>query len=157
MNSYGNLESLLEYSPSLQFGYFEFPEDSGDEGEGSDSLGELLREKARCLTDILSQIRVDIESRRQLSTDVLDGISKHYCYLKTKLYELQTWAIGFNRSVEGRRSKLEIQLDALNQESRREQVESWRDVAQLKEEFRKWFKQYRDLLQRVRIILSGKV
>ena len=83
-------------------------------------------------------------------------IYQHYCYLKCKLFELYTWELGRSRNVEKRRSSLEQQLDALKQEKRQEQVHCWQDIARLRTELRTWFKQYRDLMQRVRMISSGK-
>jgi hypothetical protein len=121
-----------------------------------DALEDLLQEKVGTLSDTLSQIEHDIKSRQHLSQYLLADISQHYSYLKTKLYDLDNWQFGRNRSIETRRSKLEAQLDALNQEKRQEQLQCWRDTAQLTKEFRDWFKQYRDLLHRVNIILSGE-
>ena len=95
--------------------------------------------------------------RKALFVKVVLDIYKQYSYLKTKLFELYYWRIGLSRSVEGRRSALEQQLDALNLEKRNPQVLCWQDVAQLRRELRTWFKQYRDLVQRVRIISPGRI
>jgi len=155
MQSYGTLEALLEYnSPEISdySSNLAVPED----GTASSSLDALLGEKVGCLSNILAQIQQDMQSRKVLSDRVLHHIEQHYCYLKTKLFELYTWAMGRNRTVESRRSSLEKQLDALNQEKRLEQVKSWQDIVSLKKEWRNWFKQYCDVMQRSKIIMHGK-
>jgi hypothetical protein len=152
---YGSLESLVEYSPNQLNSYYPRPDNRSDIPE-RDALDDLLQEKVASLSDTLAQIERDIKSRQHLSQQLLADISQHYSYLKTKLYDLDNWQFGRNRSVETRRSKLETQLDTLNQETRQEQLQCWRDTAQLTKEFRDWFKQYRDLLQRVNIILSDR-
>ena len=151
MPFYGTLESLLEYSPSL--GYFALQDsDASDEKEAS--LEDLLQEKVHSLSDILAQIQKDIQSRSALFENIVYRIYQHYCYLKGKLFELYIFPINGNRAIEGRRSNLEKQLDALLQEKRKEQVQCWQDIAALKKEFRVWFKQHRDLTQRVKLVLQ---
>ena len=76
--------------------------------------------------------------------------------MKTKLFEVYSWELGKVRNVEQRCSGLEKQLDELNKQKRQEQVECWRDIAELKTEFRTFFKQYCDLIQRVRLVLPQK-
>ena len=115
-----------------------------------------LRDKTRTFVEILRQIEDETRVRKALFVKVVLDIYKQYSYLKTKLFELYYWGIGQSRSVEGRRSALEQQLDALNLEKRNQQVLCWQDVAQLRRELRTWFKQYRDLVQRVRIISGSQ-
>lgn len=152
MPSYGSLDSLLLYRPARTLHH---PTGSSTNGEQDSALEGLLEEKVRCLSDILQDIERDIKSRATLTSYVLYLISQHYCYLKSKLFELYTWQIGSNRSIENRRGRLEQQLDTLNQEKRQELVSTWQDIAALKKEFRTWFKQYTDLAQRVRLLLPG--
>ena len=154
MKFYGSLDSLLEYSLQNLAHHIE-PQKA--ESEENDSLENLLQEKVDSLSEILAQIDRDIKSRNDLSKEVIEQIDQHYRYLKTKYYELQEWMFGRNRWVELRRSALEKQLDVLNQEKRQEQVQCWRDIAQLTREFRDWFKQYCDLMQRIKIIIPSIV
>lgn len=156
MQFYGSLDSLLEYCNPQPSGYFKNLNQSED-NEQTDSLENILQEKVHCLSDILRQIVHDIKSRKDLSLNVIYRIYQHYCYLKSNLFELYTWELGRNRGIEIRRVRLEKQLGTLKQEKRQEQIHSWQDIALLKKEFRNWFKQYRDLVQRVKIILPGKV
>lgn len=156
MDIYGTLEALLEYSPPEIADYPPLVEIPDDENL-STSLDALLGDKVTCLSNILAQIERDIHSREALSDQLFHHIEQHYCYLKTKLFELYTWTMGRNRSIEGRRSSLEKQLDALHQEKRLEQVKSWQDIESLKKEWRNWFKQYCDVVQRAKIILSDNV
>ena len=135
------------------------PEESLDlearSSRSHDPLTQILTQKVQCLVDILASIESEAAGRHLLSTLVLDEISKNYRYLKTKLYELDTWGLGINRNIEARRSKLEAELDKLNQETREERVRMWQDIAVLKKEQRTWLKQYSDLLQRVQLVLKG--
>ena len=156
MQFYGSLDSLLEYGNPQPPSYFK-NQNSIENTEQKDPLENLLQEKAQCLADILGQIDLDIKSRKELSLNVIYRIYQHYCYLKSNVLELYTWELGRNRGIEIRRVRLEKQLDSLKQEKRQEQVQCWQDIAQLKKEFRTWFKQHCDLVQRVKIILPGKI
>ncbi len=155
MKAYGRLDSLLRYSPPQESYYF--ASQNADDNDKSGTLEDLLEEKLRSLSEILNGIKHDIESRGDVSNNIIYQIGKHYCYLKTKLFELYTWGFGRSQIIENRRSKLERQLDNLNQEKRGEEVRCWQDIAVLKKEFRTWFKQYCDVLQRVKIVLGDKI
>jgi hypothetical protein len=152
MAFYGTLESLIEYAhPS--FG--EFPlQKIQERNKEPDALENLLTEKVRCLSDILADVSKDIASRAKLSENIIYCIYQHYLYVKYHLLILERWPLDGIRAIEQRRSTLEKQLDALLQEKRAEQVKCWQDVARLKEEGRKWCKQYRDLRERVRLIVT---
>ena len=125
---------------------------TGRRDDEDNALGNLLRDKFRCLSDILSSIEREAQSRHRLSDSLLVEIQQQYCYLKTKLFELYERGLGINRALDSRRSKLEIQLDKLNEEARQERVHAWQDVGNLSKEWRTWFKQYCDLVQRLRIV-----
>lgn len=155
MKMYVTLDSMLEYSPPALINDSQTSPDS-ELDKTDDSLENILEEKVNCLSTILVQINHDITKRGDLSQNVINKIYEHYCYLKTKLFELYQWRFGSNRNIESRRSKLEKQLDSLKQEKRQEQVQCFRDILLLGKESRNWFKQYCDLMQRVKIILAGK-
>ncbi|MDA2934255.1 hypothetical protein MYX82_07915 [Acidobacteria bacterium AH-259-D05] len=121
-----------------------------------ESLEKLLEEKLNSLSDILKQIEQEMQARNDLSKNIIFQIYEHYCLLKSKLLGLSFWELGSNSSVDSRRSALGKQLDALKQEVRKEQIQCWQDVSNLKKEFRNWFKQYRDLMQRVRLVTGHK-
>lgn len=152
MRFYGTLESLIEYNPGSNLGYLDNP-NKREEGPG---LGNLLEEKVRCLSEILGDIEVAIKARGDLFGNLVYRIYQHYCYIKTKLLHVYQWEISGNRAIELRRSSLEKQLDGLKQEKRKEQVQCWQDIALLKKELRTWFKQYSDLVQRVKLVVPGK-
>lgn len=153
MELYGTIDSLLEYATPQSPEYFVNQPVPDDKQEGS--LEDLLSEKVRTLSSILCQIGSEIKSRETLSLKAIEDVDQHYCYLKTKLFELYSWEVGRSRDVEMRRSKLEKQLDTLRQEKRQEPTQCWRDVAPLRREFREWFKQYSDLVQRIRLVLPA--
>ena len=147
MELYVSLDSILEYSPQTA-GYPEL--EKTDQKESA--LEELLQQKVQTLVDILEQISGEIGERAGLYSQVIWQISGHYCRLKSKLLELDSWYPGANRSIESRRSSLEKELNTLLHEKRQEQIQSWQDISRLKTEFRTWFKQYRDLVERVKLI-----
>lgn len=152
LNAYGGLEALARYPPPYLLDSAAATSTTGNRDSEEDALGNLLRDKFQCLTDILSAIEREADSRRRLSGALLVEIQRQYCYLKTKLFELYERGLGISRNLESRRSKLEIQLDKLNEESRGERVRAWQDVENLSREWRTWFKQYCDLVQRLRIV-----
>jgi len=153
MPFYGPLEAVIEYAPPV-VAEAPNPQDGPD---GKDSLEELLTNKVRCLADILADISRDITGRAKLSENVIHLIYQHYLYVKYHLLILEQWPIAGNRAIEQRRSGLEKQLDALLQEKRAEQVKCWQDVARLREEARRWFKQHSDLRERLAMVLGGEV
>jgi len=160
MKHYITLDSLLKYSPSSLIESFPVPDTPVpqviERKQPAGSLENILKEKVQCVSTILNQISHDIKGRKHLSQRIIYRIYQHYFYLKEKLFELYHWELGKSRSVESRRSQLERQLDSLKQEKRQEQVKCWGDVEVLKKEFRNWFKQYSDLMQRVRIVMPNK-
>jgi len=155
MKFYGTLDSLLSYRPESASSYFEI-QNNREGKERTGSIDSFLEKKIGGLTDILKQIERDIKSRNLLFQNLIHKIYRHYCYIKTKLFEMYIWPIGGNRAIETRRSSIEKQLDALKQEKRSEQVQCWQDIAQLEKEFRIWFKQYCDLVQRVKLVLRNQ-
>lgn len=124
---------------------------------GQNSIDQLLKEKVGSLATILGDIQHKIDRRYVLSSDVQSLIDQHYFYIKTKLLELRQWPIDGVRAIEQRRSGLEGTLDTLLNEKRREHVQCWQDIAELKREFWKWFKLYSDVAQRAQFIqLHGR-
>jgi len=121
----------------------------------SNSLEKLLLDKVQSLTTIISQIGSEIQNRKNLSTQISYTIDQQYLYLKSYFLTFDQWELGRNKSIEMRRTRLEQQLQQLHQEKRMEQTQCWKDIAQLNKECRTWFKQYRDLMQRVKIVAPG--
>lgn len=146
---------MIQYAPAESLNQLIEADSSRSAPKQDNSISTLFAGKVSCLVDILAGIDSDASTRVKLSAEVLLEIERQYCYLKTKLYELDTWGLGVNQSVESRRSKLEMQLDKLNQETREERIQAWQDVEDLRKERRIWFKQYADLIQRMRIIAGS--
>jgi len=119
-----------------------------------DTIGSFLLGKLGCLDDLIADIDADVVTRDVLFANVTCRIYQHYCYLKSKLYEMHDFPVSSNRALEMRRTGLEKQLDGLLQEHRAEQIERFKDVAKLKTERRDWKKQRADLAQRVRLVLG---
>ena len=147
MHNYWSLDYLLKslQQPGLQ----------KDSDNRNSSLENLLGEKVLNLAEILGQIEQDIQHRRELSLRIIHDVEEHDCHLKTKLLQLKFWELGSNPSIEARRAGLERQLDFLKKARRQEQVTCWQDVSNLKREFRTWFKQYSELVQRVKLFSPG--
>lgn len=120
------------------------------------TLETLLEEKLHSLSDILKKIEQEIQKRNDLSQHSIYLIYEHYCCLKSKLLPLDFWEPGSISSIDSRKAGFAKQLDKLKQEVRQEQVQCWQDISQLNKEFRNWFKQYCDLVQRVRLITGLK-
>lgn len=145
MPLYG-LEDFLSYSPAHSSGY-------SDDRQQGNSLDDLLRDKLEALSQILLDIERSIRSRKRLSKAIVYRIYLHYCYLKSGLFELPEFQ---TRIPANQQSRLEEQLDRLKQERRKEAVECWRDIANLESEWRTWFKQYRDLKLRAKLLRQSK-
>ena len=127
---------MLDYSPK--------------QPAGSGSLEGLLEEKVACLAKILAQVQEEIVERGELSQRVIETIRRHYCVVSTAVREVEH----VSQAEDGgqRRSMLSQQLDVLKAEERRERVSAWQDTAQLKSEFRRWFKDFSDLRQRAKLL-----
>ncbi len=120
------------------------------------SIDEILGEKVRCLSTILSEIQGEIDKRNSLSEDVINRIYSHYFYVKAKVFEMALWPMNGLKAVELRRSNLEGTLDTLLNEKRREQVLCSQDITNLRRDFWRWFKEYCDLVQRVQIVSGNR-
>lgn len=147
MDTYLIPDALLRYSAQLHSRHRRTPQ--GTEGA---SLEALIEGKAISLGDILTDLRADVATRRALSQSILGDVREHSCLVASKLLQLKDWKLGANALVEGRRRSLETQLDVLRAEERRELVHCWNDVAALKQEFRKWFKEYSAAWKKMQII-----
>lgn len=119
-------------------------------------LEEILSDKAEFLKQILGQIDQQITDREMIKESIARKIDKGICYLRTKLYELDTWQLGKNRNIDTRRAQLDKELEALEAQKRDEARECWRDVALLKKEHREFSKEYRNALRRVKVIFPHK-
>ncbi|MDA2933461.1 hypothetical protein MYX82_03870 [Acidobacteria bacterium AH-259-D05] len=146
MEYYVTLDSILNNLPD------HFNQKTPENDKEPESLEKLLEEKVNCLTDILGQIEQEIQKRNDLSQNLIHQIYSHYCSVKSQLLGLSFWELGANPSIDSRRNALGKQLDVLKQEVWKEQTQWWLDVSNLKKEFRNWFKQYKDLMQRVRLV-----
>ncbi len=145
---YGKIEQLVTYqAPNSSVSV------KSTTPQKPNSLETLLREKVGGLTEILNQLHSETEHRKHLSKNIVGDIYCLYLYLKSYFLTLDQWGIGHNRPVELRRSRLEQQLLQLRQEVRMEKAQCWKDIANLNKEKRTWLKQYRDLMQKVKIML----
>lgn len=119
-------------------------------------LKEILTDKISFLKELLDEIDVQIQDRQALKDTIIDKIDRGECYLRTKLYEIDTWDHGKNRNIDTRRLQIEKELEALKNQKRDEKRESWRDIARLKKEHRQFFHEYRNALKRVKVVFPDK-
>jgi hypothetical protein len=120
--------------------------------KSSASLEQLLNERASGLRAILADLESQTRTRKELSEGLIASIEDDYLYTKNLLLPLEEWPISADRSLDPRRRQLEDRLQHLRSEAHREMIDRWRDTAQLKREFREWFKSYHDQTGRMRLI-----
>ncbi len=120
------------------------------------SLEALLDDKIRTLSTILSSLGQEIKERYAISRSILGDITHDHLSVSSELPGLQPFVPDANPFIEGRRLDLEKRLDNLRRETRNEQVLRWQDTAHLNREFRAWFKQHRDLSQRIAILTGAE-
>ena len=131
--------------------------DPGSEAQDKTGVLEsILTEKANYLKEILGEIEGQISDREKLLERIGSKIDSEICYLRTKLYELDNWGVGNNKSVDTRRLLFEKEIEALKSQKRIESRESWRDISLLRKEHREFFKEYRNAVRRVKIVLPEK-
>jgi len=150
MEYYVTLDSILNNLPDHS------KQKTPENDKEPESLEKLLEEKVSSFVEILNQTEQDIRKRKDLSQSLIHQTYEHYCSVKSQLLGLSFWELGSNSSIDSRRSTLGKQLDVLRQEVRKEQTQCWLDVSNLKKEFRNWFKQYKDLIQRVRLVTGHR-
>ena len=100
-----------------------------------------------CQRPSACQIMQDVQG-----SQVVLGLAREHLDLRWRVLSLQVWSANTNPLVEERRFSLERRLNALSGESRHERTRCWQDTARLTQEFRTWFKPYRDLVQRSPIL-----
>ena len=119
-------------------------------------LKEILTDKIGFLTQILKEIDGQIKDRANLKDVILYKLDKGICYLRTKIYEIETWGLGKNRNIDTRRAQIEKELEDLKAQKRDENRESWRDTAILRKEHREFYHEYRSALKRVKVIFPER-
>jgi len=119
-------------------------------------LTDIITDKISFLRQILNEIDTQINNRETLKDSIVHKIDTGICYLRTKLYEIESWELGRNRNIDSRRSNIEQELEALENQKRDETRQSWRDIALLKKEHRQFFHEYRNALRRVKVILPDE-
>lgn len=83
-----------------------------------------------------------IYQREALKYDTIRAIDYQSCGIGTKLLETPDWRTGLDPRLDRTRGQLEGQLIALEQEKRREQIASWRDITRLKLELNEHLKEF---------------
>lgn len=152
MQYLGSLEETLSYVVSTPQSEARDRQDKTIEPDRS--LQHFLSEKVTSLAHILTDIDREMKQRGGLSRALIGQIYQHYLDVKNKLLAVEHWPLGSNRMIDQRRSQLGETLDTLLREKRNEEVQCCQDIARLKIEFWRWFKQYSDEAQRVRLVLS---
>ena len=126
------------------------------DAERASVLESILSEKANYLKEILAEIESQIADREKLQEKIGSKIDSEICYLRTKLYELDSWGMGGNRDIDTRRLQLEKEIEKLKDQQRVESRESWRDISLLRKEHREFFREFRNAMKRVNLIFPNK-
>ncbi|MEW5911314.1 MAG: hypothetical protein AB1814_02060 [Thermodesulfobacteriota bacterium] len=112
----------------------------------------ILEDKVVFFKQILDDIDNQVKDRMILKESILHKLDERLCDLKTKIYEIETWGLGRNKSIDSRRDKLEKEIEALAKQKSEEHRESWRDIALLRKEHRQFSQQYRNAARKTGLI-----
>lgn len=118
----------------------------------SDIIRDILEDKVVFFKQVLDDIDNQMKDRMILKESILHKVDERLCKLKSKIYEIETWGLGRNRSIDSRRDKLEKEIEALAKQKSEEHRESWRDVALLRKEHRQFSQQYRNAARKTGLI-----
>ncbi len=127
---------------------------TGNNGK-PDLLNNILKDKFDTIRVSLSDIVYEIHTRSSLDHTLTGRINDEICELRTNLMELENWPIGSNMAIDKRRQNLEDKINGLEKELRNKDIRRWQDLVVLKKEFRKTFREYKDIKRKFLIIEDG--
>ena len=115
-------------------------------------LNKVFKDKFDTLKITLFDIVYELNNRSALDLTLTKKINEDICRLRTQLFELESYSIGSNQSVDKRRGALEDKIHELEKELRNQDIKRWQDIVILKKELRTAFREYRDLKRKFVII-----
>jgi hypothetical protein len=112
-------------------------------------LETLVEGKVATLRGLLAQIVVDVDARLALSGRVDAAVAVAVCAVESDLWLVQREHV----VMAGREGVLEERLLRLEGERRQEWVRCWQDVAVLRVEARRTWREYQDLVGRLALLV----
>jgi hypothetical protein len=114
---------------------------------------DFLAKKLRIIAASIHQILREIQQRERLSEQTIREIDEQLCQQKSLLHEVAPHGSSpFTLGDPRRRSTLERDLAALEQEKRREHLSAWKDVSSLKRELRELIREYQEEQRRQQVM-----
>lgn len=113
-----------------------------------EALKIFFDEKAGDIRSIIAEVNNLIAERRQINCELLHEIEQEIARAKQHLYELEQWHL----EKWPDKNTFEREIQKLEQDKRRERVEVWRDLANLRKELLNYQRELNDIQRRVRLI-----
>jgi len=104
--------------------------------EPTDIVDRILTEDLELLRKWIKEIESKIQSRTQLTRDMMYHLGKDIGMLQAFEEDLSIWGPGYKSSIDRTRSDLRSQINILKNEARNQEIVFWRDVTGLEKELR---------------------
>ena len=104
--------------------------------EPTDIVDRILTEDLELLRKWIKEIESKIQSRTQLTRDMMYHLGKDIGMLQGFEEDLSIWGPGYKSSIDRTRSELRSQVNILKNEARNQEIVFWRDVTGLEKELR---------------------
>lgn len=115
-------------------------------------LNQVFKSRLDTVRITLFDILYEIHNRSALDETLANRLNEDICRLRTKLLELESWQVGSNKAVDSKRGTIEDKIHDLEMELRHRDIKRWQDVSPLKKELRDTFREYSDIVRKIRII-----
>jgi hypothetical protein len=116
--------------------------DSITTGASKDPLAPFFHGQKAFAAKTVEDILGLVYEREQLKTANLRCIDYDSCYLKTRLFEIDSWRTGIDPQLDKTRGSIERDLLGLEREKRFEEVACWRDTTRLRTDLREALKEF---------------
>jgi hypothetical protein len=104
--------------------------------EPTDIVDRILTEDLELLRKWIKEIESKIQSRTQLTRDMMYHLGKDIGMLQGFAEDLSIWGPGYKSSIDRTRSDLRSQVNILKNEARNQEIVFWRDITGLEKELR---------------------
>jgi hypothetical protein len=109
---------------------------NGMNDEPIDIVDRILTEDIELLRKWIKEIESKIQSRTQLTKDLMRQLGEDIQMLERRDERLEIWGPGYKQSIDRVRSELRGQINLLKNETRDTELNFWRDVTALEKELR---------------------
>ena len=125
----------------------------------NNSLENIFSDKTKTLKATVKALLEEIENRKSLNQNLTDKIEEGISINTIEIENINHLKVQYNfdmfQEMNKRKLKLEDRAHKLEEEKRREQVESWRDIMFLKKYLLSALREYWDVVKR-REVLEGE-